>query len=88
MKTPIKYILRHYQKRGDKPIGEEEIKNFILEEARAALELPKDEPLVEVYRITPHSVDYFQSKVESRIYLDQYDYFLECVGPPLTEFRS
>ena len=77
--TKTERIVRWFEKRGDRLLGEIRLEQENLGELQKLFDIPSDNPMYECYLIeTEAQVRYFQDILRLKIDTQLYDYFLEC----------
>jgi hypothetical protein len=71
-------MIRWYEKEGDQLVGELSLPNIRLTELQELFNESPDDLMFECYLISDQQANYFQQKINQKLDLDSYDYFLDC----------
>lgn len=71
-------MIRWYEKEGDQLVGELSLPNISLTELQELFHESPDDLMFECYLISDQQANYFQQKINQKLDLDSYDYFLDC----------
>jgi hypothetical protein len=71
-------MIRWYEKEGDQLAGELSLPNIKLTELQELFHESSDDLMFECYLINDQQANYFQQKINQKLDLDSYDYFLDC----------
>ena len=71
-------MIRWYEKKGDQLVGELSLPNISLTELQELFHESPDDLMFECYLISDQQANYFQQKINQKLDLDSYDYFLDC----------
>lgn len=79
----IRRYLTYFRKGGDSISGEVPLNKFDQALVRKKLNLPSDDPLYDVYPVDRSFLELLPPAVLHEFKFDEFDYFLECEGPPI-----
>lgn len=74
----VKRVLRWFEKKGDKYIGEEELAGIELTQLQILFGESLFNPMYECYPVTESHVQCLEQFIKEKIRLDLYSYFVEC----------